>query len=919
MSDPYYDFTEENNLMNIQVNVFNVKNPIRNMSISEKRNILYKDVMIFNPHNKEKPSIKDIKLTNVVKKSDKIYLSDTIEVLLNKIAINCKEEISGKEIFAWVNNKSDTSLRFSLPLGIKYNDLYEFFNPYIDRCPDDNFVNSDGSVKRNSKYSLDYHSILNDYIEVNSENSYNIYYTTLDNIEDYLKSDHCPIKLKESSELQIENGYKRKYFPLLDLDISEYLSKISKKIELIENQKKIQDRYSELPIDCRQDILIYRNKDLENSIYLHKIFEKFILTDNIPYIKLQTDTYLESQIKLNTDIINNTYENVKDLLTKETFKRWNNTIRLSNGFTMPRSIDMNNSLLFIIYDKNTDNYAKMLLYSTGKVEFYCEKFQRIEKLENKKIRLFIEKGNSIIRKINNNPDYSSKQINIPIINKYPKRIDISYIYDISVYNSLNIGRIFNSLNSEFINLVDEKEDFLHLLYCKKSNYENLNTGLDFITILKKKKLENEYIVKLLSQRYNLTKKKSEEQLDDWLRLNSQKPIPVNQEYINISIYVEKVLDRIKVTFLGLESLHQLHECINSVNFVMGVYKEKYVKKNKDLPDEIKEMITSKSKNIVTSVVQPEPVIETKEIEPVISEEEIVIEELNTDFEVKDPKNKILIIFNHGQDDHDKPSKNCVWKNNIRNFASLTGKKVKDKEVLVYSFCTDHLGGDDWKRLWKKKFDFPYKGITKLDKRVNANLDLIKKFIELGIPNNQIFIAGQSCGGWATMMLISKYPDKVAGGISTHHACYGELSKKYKVKKVGIEKALENFKKKKPGPAVLRENQIKDISKAKNLPVLGICRGMQMIALHAGVGLHHVKNHVAKRHQIYGIVNGRVNSFHEFAIDSCPPDFEVIARGEDDEIEAIAATGMRCEAWMWHPEREKKFSQRDLNRATSLFG
>ena len=66
--------------------------------------------------------------------------------------------------------------------------------------------------------------------------------------------------------------------------------------------------------------------------------------------------------------------------------------------------------------------------------------------------------------------------------------------------------------------------------------------------------------------------------------------------------------------------------------------------------------------------------------------------------------------------------------------------------------------------------FPYKGITKLDKRVNANLDLIEKFEKLGIPNNQIFIAGQSCGGWATMMLISKYPEKVAGGITTHHAC-----------------------------------------------------------------------------------------------------------------------------------------------------
>ena len=193
--------------------------------------------------------------------------------------------------------------------------------------------------------------------------------------------------------------------------------------------------------------------------------------------------------------------------------------------------------------------------------------------------------------------------------------------------------------------------------------------------------------------------------------------------------------------------------------------------------------------------------------------------LDTNFEVKDPKNKILVIFNHGQDDHDKPSKNCVWKNGIRNIASLSGEKIKGKEILVYNFCTDHLGGDDWKRLWKNKFEFPYKGITKLDKRVNANLDLIEKFEKLGIPNNQIFIAGQSCGGWATMMLISKYPEKVAGGISTHHACYGKLSKKYKVKKNGVEKALENFKKKRPGPAFLRENQIKEISNSKNLPVL----------------------------------------------------------------------------------------------------
>ena len=30
----------------------------------------------------------------------------------------------------------------------------------------------------------------------------------------------------------------------------------------------------------------------------------------------------------------------------------------------------------------------------------------------------------------------------------------------------------------------------------------------------------------------------------------------------------------------------------------------------------------------------------------------------------DPKNKIILIYNHGQDKHDVRSKNCVWKNGI---------------------------------------------------------------------------------------------------------------------------------------------------------------------------------------------------------------------------------------------------------------
>mgnify|MGYP001474096286 CR=1 FL=1 len=127
----------------------------------------------------------------------------------------------------------------------------------------------------------------------------------------------------------------------------------------------------------------------------------------------------------------------------------------------------------------------------------------------------------------------------------------------------------------------------------------------------------------------------------------------------------------------------------------------------------------------------------------------------------DPKNKIILIYNHGQDDHDDPSNNCVWKNGIRNFSSLVGEKINGKEIMLYLLCTNHLAGDDYKRLWKKKkFKPPYKGITKLDKRVKANLELIDQFLEMGVPKKQIILLGHSCGGWMTLMLLAKYPDKV---------------------------------------------------------------------------------------------------------------------------------------------------------------
>lgn len=115
-----------------------------------------------------------------------------------------------------------------------------------------------------------------------------------------------------------------------------------------------------------------------------------------------------------------------------------------------------------------------------------------------------------------------------------------------------------------------------------------------------------------------------------------------------------------------------------------------------------------------------------------------------------------------------------------------------------------------------------------------------------------------------------------------------------------------------------EKNLLSYAEDRNCPVLGICRGMQMMACWAGGTLKSVDGHVASRHSIRGEINGNVNSFHKFSVSKCPTGFKVLATSNDSEIEAFRHGTLPWEGWMWHPERETIYHERDLSRLQTLF-
>ena len=106
---------------------------------------------------------------------------------------------------------------------------------------------------------------------------------------------------------------------------------------------------------------------------------------------------------------------------------------------------------------------------------------------------------------------------------------------------------------------------------------------------------------------------------------------------------------------------------------------------------------------------------------------------------------------------------------------------------------------------------------------------------------------------------------------------------------------------------------------RNVPTLGICRGLQLLNISRGGNLHqdvpeharydiapHTEAHTvtftrgSRLHQLYG-PGTRVNTLHHQTIDRLGEDLTATARAEDGTIEGIEWPGKPLLGVQWHPE------------------
>lgn len=117
--------------------------------------------------------------------------------------------------------------------------------------------------------------------------------------------------------------------------------------------------------------------------------------------------------------------------------------------------------------------------------------------------------------------------------------------------------------------------------------------------------------------------------------------------------------------------------------------------------------------------------------------------------------------------------------------------------------------------------------------------------------------------------------------------------------------------------------------SEQLPVLGVCRGLELLTVYFGGSLCPVSGHVSSRHAVRfdsesSTVDfpetATVNSYHDYGIkpEAVPEELDIVGRASDGTVECVRHESRPIWGIMWHPERQSPSAKLDRQLIGHLF-
>ena len=174
-------------------------------------------------------------------------------------------------------------------------------------------------------------------------------------------------------------------------------------------------------------------------------------------------------------------------------------------------------------------------------------------------------------------------------------------------------------------------------------------------------------------------------------------------------------------------------------------------------------------------------------------------------DIKDKKNTILIIWNHGSEgERDLDKCNKGWAKIPPVVLQLHNKNIKEKQVKLFHLCSGVKGwtNSEQDKMWNKYEKTKKLSLEITDKNGNKIINKLKQIKKQKVINNKIdefvnqgfdniVLIGHSAGAWASITLKSKFPKKIDGVIAFQPAFSGTFSDRKKwpwwedIRKYGI--------------------------------------------------------------------------------------------------------------------------------------